>query len=99
MSLNELCTNAVKYGALSNSTGRIEIKSQVDEKAQRFKLKWTERGGPADQEPTQRSFGTRLINRLAEQLQGDVRLRYEPAGMVYELDIPLAVLRAPAIDN
>jgi PAS domain S-box-containing protein len=99
MSLNELCTNAVKYGALSNSTGRIEIKSQVDEKAQRFKLKWTERGGPAVQEPTRRSFGTRLINRLAEQLQGDVRLRYEPAGMVYELDIPLAVLRAPAIDK
>ena len=94
MSLNELCTNAVKYGALSNSTGRIEITSQVDERAQRFKLKWTETGGPAVQEPTQRGFGTRLINRLAEQLQGDVRLRYENAGVVYELDIPLAVLRA-----
>ena len=71
----------------------------VDEKAQRFKLTWTEKGGPAVQEPTRRSFGTRLINRLAEQLQGDVRLRYEPAGVVYELDIPLAVLRAPAIDK
>ena len=99
MSLNELCTNAVKYGALSNTTGRIDITSQVDEKAQRFKLTWTEKGGPAVQEPTRRSFGTRLINRLAEQLQGDARLRYEPAGMVYELDIPLAVLRAPAIDK
>jgi PAS domain S-box-containing protein len=99
MSLNELCTNAVKYGALSNATGRIDITSQVDEKAQRFKLTWTEKGGPTVQEPTRRSFGTRLINRLAEQLQGDARLRYEPAGMVYELDIPLAVLRAPAIDK
>ena len=99
MSLNELCTNAVKYGALSNTTGRIDITSPVDEKAQRFKLTWTEKGGPAVQEPTRRSFGTRLINRLAEQLQGDVRLRYEPAGVVYELDIPLAVLRAPAIDK
>ena len=99
MSLNELCTNAVKYGALSNTTGRIDITSTVDEKAQRFKLTWTEMGGPAVQEPTRRSFGTRLINRLAEQLQGDVRLRYEPAGVVYELDIPLAVLRAPAIDK
>ena len=94
MSLNELCTNAVKYGALSNATGRIDITSMVDEKAQRFKLTWTEKGGPAVQEPTRRSFGTRLIGRLADQLHGDVRLRYEPAGVVYELDIPLAVLRA-----
>ena len=99
MSLNELCTNAVKYGALANSTGRIDITSTVDEIAQRFRLTWTELGGPAVQQPTRRSFGSRLINRLAEQLQGDVRLRYEPTGVVYELDIPLAVLRAPAIDK
>jgi two-component sensor histidine kinase len=94
MSLNELCTNAVKYGALSNATGRIEIAPTVDEEAQRFKLAWTEKGGPAVQEPTRRSFGTRLIGRLADQLQGDVRLRYEPAGLVYELDVALDVLTA-----
>lgn len=94
MSLNELCTNAVKYGALSNATGCINITSTVDEKAQQFKLTWTEKGGPAVQEPSRRSFGTRLINRLADQLQGVVQLRYEPAGVVYELDVPLAVLRA-----
>src|ERR1019366_5276745 len=85
MSLNELCTNAVKYGALSNATGRIHITSTVDEKAQLFKLTWTEKGGPAVQEPTRRSFGTRLIAVLADQLHGDVRLRYEPEGVVYEL--------------
>ena len=47
MSLNELCTNAVKYGALSNTTGRIDITSTVDEKAQRLKLTWTESGRPS----------------------------------------------------
>ena len=94
MSLNELCTNAVKYGALSNATGRIDITSTVDERTQRFKLTWTEKGGPTVQEPTLRSFGTRLIGRLADQLHGEIQLRYEPAGVVYELDIPLAVLRA-----
>jgi two-component sensor histidine kinase len=93
MSLNELCTNAVKYGALSNPTGRIEIASTVDDKALRFRLSWTEIGGPAVREPTRRSFGTRLINRLADQLHGDVQLRYEPAGVVYQLDVPLAALR------
>ena len=98
LALNELCTNAVKYGALSNATGRIDITSTVDEKAQLFKLTWTEKGGPAVQEPTRRSFGTRLIAGLADQLHGDVRLRYEPEGVVYELDISLAVLRVLPAD-
>ncbi len=93
MSLNELCTNAVKYGALSNASGRINITSVVDEKAQGFKLTWMEMGGPAVHKPTRRSFGTRLIEALAGQLYGDVRLSYQPAGRLYELDIPLAAHR------
>jgi two-component sensor histidine kinase len=93
MSLNELCTNAIKYGALSNAMGRVEIKSHIDERTQRFKLTWTESGGPPVREPTGRSFGTRLINGLADQLHGDVRLRYGPNGLVYELDVPLLALQ------
>jgi two-component sensor histidine kinase len=98
MSLNELCTNAVKYGALSNPAGRIEIASGVDEKTQRFALSWIEQGGPAVQPPTRRGFGTRLIARLADQLTGHAELKYEPAGVRYELDVPLAALRAPRPD-
>lgn len=94
LSINELCTNAVKYGALSNQTGRIEIGSSVNEK--NLTLTWAERGGPPVREPTQRSFGTRLIRRLAEQLHGDVRLTYEPAGFIYELNVPVSALRASA---
>jgi PAS domain S-box-containing protein len=94
MCLNELCTNAVKYGALSNATGRIDITSTVDDKAQRLKLRWIERGGPVVREPTRRSFGIRLIKGLAGELHGDLRLRYEPEGVVFELDIPLSVTRA-----
>lgn len=93
MSLNELCTNAVKYGALSSETGRVCITSTVEETSQLFTLTWTETGGPTVQEPTRRSFGTRLIGALATQLHGDVRVQYEPAGVVCQLDIPLALLR------
>jgi two-component sensor histidine kinase len=94
MSLNELCTNAVKYGALSNGQGRVEIASASDDAAQRFQLTWTETGGPAMREPAKTGFGTRLMNRLANQLHGSVSLRYAPTGVVYTLDIPAAELRA-----
>lgn len=94
LSLNELCTNAVKYGALSNTTGRIDITSNVDEETQLFTLRWIETGGPAVQEPTRHSFGTRLLGALATQLHGEIRLRYEPAGVVCQFNIPLALLRA-----
>jgi two-component sensor histidine kinase len=98
MSLNELCTNAVKYGALSSTMGRIGIAATRDENGERFKLKWTETGGPPVKEPTRHGFGTRLIGRLAEQLHGDVRLKFEPAGVVCEIDVPMTTLRAPHSD-
>jgi len=98
MSLNELCTNAIKYGALSNTAGHVDIAVAVDEKAQHFKLTWTETGGPPVQEPARRSFGTRLIGRLADQLHGEIRLSYERVGMIYELDVPLLALQATSPD-
>jgi two-component sensor histidine kinase len=94
MSLNELCTNAVKYGALCANAGRIAISSSVDDVAQRIRLIWTESGGPLVHEPTRYSFGTRLINRLAAQLHGEVRMKYRPTGLVCEIDVPLAALQA-----
>ena len=95
MVLNELCTNAVKYGALSNAEGHVEITSVLDEDTQRFRIIWEERGGPTVKNPTRRSFGTQLIeNSLAQLLQGDARLRFEPSGVICEFDFPLASLRA-----
>ncbi|WP_293904575.1 HWE histidine kinase domain-containing protein [Phenylobacterium sp.] len=94
LSLNELCTNAVKYGALSNPSGRVEIISTVDAQSQSFSLTWTETGGPRVVQPTRRGFGTRLLGALAGQLHGEVRVRYEPEGIVYQLDSPLPVLQA-----
>jgi two-component sensor histidine kinase len=94
MSLNELCTNAVKYGALSSTEGRIEIAVSIDEQAQRIRLTWTESGGPHARAPIRGGFGTRLINRLAEQLSGEVRMNYQASGLVCEIDMPLAALQA-----
>ncbi len=96
MVLNELCTNAVKYGALSNATGRVEITSTVDDAQKLFRLKWAESGGPTVALPTHRSFGSRLIEHsFVRQLNGEAELRFEPSGVVCVLDIPLAALKRP----
>lgn len=95
LALNELCTNAIKFGALSNADGHVEITSMLDEKAQRFKLIWAEKGGPTVKEPARRNFGTQLIERsLARLLHGDARLRFEPSGVICEFDFPLASLQS-----
>jgi two-component sensor histidine kinase len=38
MTRNELCANAVKYGALSTPEGQVEIAAIVDERAKQFQL-------------------------------------------------------------
>jgi two-component sensor histidine kinase len=92
MTLNELCTNAAKFGALSMSTGRVEIEWTIDDKSQRLQLTWTEKGGPLVETPTRRSFGTRMIGALGHQLSGKVQLAFQPAGFVFNLDVPLSAL-------
>jgi two-component sensor histidine kinase len=94
LTLNELCTNTTKFGALSVPNGRINIAWRIDEQAQRLKLTWTEAGGPAVEAPTRRSFGTRMMEALGRQLNGQVQLAYQPTGFVYTLDAPLSALTA-----
>jgi two-component sensor histidine kinase len=96
MTLNELCTNTTKFGALSVPAGRIEIAWNIDEASGRLRLTWTEQDGPPVQAPTRRSFGTRLIETLGKELDGDVSLAYAPAGFIYTLDVPLSALKPPA---
>lgn len=94
MTFNELCTNTTKFGALSVPTGRVEIAWTIDESKKGLHLVWTESGGPAVEPPTRRSFGTRMMKSLGQQLNGQVQLVYEPSGFVYSLDVPLGSVAA-----
>src|SRR3954454_10528800 len=96
MTLNELCTNTTKFGALSVPQGRVDINWTLDQQAQRLHFTWTERNGATARPPKQRSFGTRLIETLGRQLRGDVRLTYEPSGFVYTFEVPMASLTSAA---
>jgi len=96
MTLNELCTNTTKFGALSVPSGSVDIAWNIDEGMQRLQLTWRERGGPSVRAPSRQSFGTRLIGTLGHQLKGQVQLAYDPTGFVYTLGVPMSSLVAPA---
>lgn len=85
MALHELATNAVKHGALSTPEGRVTLQWDLTPGpgAERLDLTWTESGGPPVAPPTQRGFGSRLIERgLAAELSGEAAIRFEPDGVV-----------------
>ena len=92
MALNELATNAAKYGALSGAGGELSLVWQVLEGSDRtlLELVWQERGGPPVEAPARRGFGTRFIERCIERdLGGEVDLLFERSGLSCRLSIPL----------
>ncbi|MPY71403.1 MAG: PAS domain S-box protein [Alphaproteobacteria bacterium] len=91
MALHELCTNAMKYGALSNETGGIALEWSVSGAPDlRLRLVWREYGSPAVSPPTRRGFGLRMIEQaLAKDLRGDVHMDFRPEGLVCTVDAPL----------
>lgn len=97
MVLHELATNAIKYGALSNATGTVNVSWAMIDTASapadpqlRLNLRWEERGGPPVVPPSRKGFGSRMIERgLAGALGGEVQIGYKPDGAVCTLDIPL----------
>jgi len=92
IAFNELATNAVKYGALSNAAGSILIgwTTETAPEGERLLLSWKEEGGPPVTTPVHRGFGSRVLERgLAHELEGTVHLDYRPEGLVCTMDIPL----------
>jgi two-component sensor histidine kinase len=89
MILHELCTNALKYGALSNEKGRVSINwtAKPDPTSTTISLIWSESGGPSILPPAEEGFGTRLIANLSRQLGGECNFRYPPSGLVCHLSI------------
>jgi two-component sensor histidine kinase len=92
MAIHELCTNAVKYGALSHEKGRVTIDWTVREEAaaSHLSLVWAEHDGPPVTEPTRRGFGSRMIeNAFARAMEPRVRLEFAPMGVICRIDIRL----------
>jgi PAS domain S-box-containing protein len=89
MLLQELVTNAIKYGALSAPDGTIAllwalVPTQTDPM---LDLKWAEEGGPRVKAPKRPGFGSRLITGLAQQSGGSAELEYRQSGLVAKISL------------
>ncbi len=94
--IHELATNAVKHGALSRPEGRLTIQGRMQsgEGADLFRFTWTETGGPLLKRPQRRGFGSSILNGMAKRFAEHLEVTYRPEGLVYELDVLVASVRA-----
>jgi two-component sensor histidine kinase len=89
LALHELATNAAKYGALSNDSGTVHLRWNIE--SDNLTLIWREQGGPTVVEPAQTGFGTRLLQRaIAADLGGTVQFQFAPTGLVCTVVAPLS---------
>ena len=98
MALQELATNAAKYGALSGRGGEVSVGWAVSEDL--FSITWSETGGPPVTTPGRKGLGSMIITKLLERaVDGVVSLSFDPQGLNWALKAKAsAVLEARAPD-
>jgi two-component sensor histidine kinase len=92
LTFNELATNAVKHGALTNEGGSVDVRwsqDPEDSDPRMFRLTWTETGASDITPPERTSFGTMLMERsVRNNLGGTITRHWEPGGLVCEIALP-----------
>ncbi|RHW18195.1 GAF domain-containing protein [Sphingomonas gilva] len=95
--LHELATNAVKYGALSQPSGRLSVKwSVTSDDSPRLMFDWRESGVrmPAGDTPPRHGYGRELIEHaLPYQLEAETQFEFTGDGVHCAVVIPLAILK------
>ena len=91
LSLHELASNAIRYGALSTPHGHIEISWGFVERngKNRLRMIWREVGGPAARLPTKSGFGILVLSQITPRaLGGDATLNADDTGLEWVLEVP-----------
>jgi PAS domain S-box-containing protein len=95
MACHELATNAVKYGALSVTAGRISVRWRriAADPGSPLRIEWRESGGPPVRPPMRRGFGSKFVEAsIAADLQGTSKVAFEPDGVRCVMELPSEVL-------
>jgi two-component sensor histidine kinase len=91
LAVNELATNALKYGALATAKGRLDVQWRLD--GNHLVVEWREADGPEVRTAALESFGSRLLRRLIEdQLRGCVVRQMEKDGVICVLEFPISTV-------
>ena len=89
--LHELATNAIKYGSLSAAAGRLTIEWTIQPSASGrwLALSWNETGGPPTREPSDKGFGSLMIEReIRHELSGEIAMEYREEGLQASIRVP-----------
>jgi two-component sensor histidine kinase len=92
MAFHELASNSSKFGSLSTSQGRLEVRWTIDDSGsmRQVNLDWREHNGPEVHPPKRRGFGTILLEKVvAVQCDAKVALHYDRGGLRFTMALPL----------
>jgi two-component sensor histidine kinase len=92
MAIHELATNSAKYGALSVASGKVRVEWSLNggQKGRKFRLGWTETGGPPVTQPSRHGFGSVLIVDLPRSVLNDyVDLEFLVEGVLWGVETAL----------
>lgn len=83
--IHELATNSLKYGALSNDTGLLDISGTLIQ--DEVEIVWSEQAGAGAQAPTlPEGYGSKLLHRtISGQLGGSINYEWVEGGVVVTL--------------
>lgn len=91
MAAHELATNAVKYGAFSEETGRLDVSWQLA--GERLELTWREHVARPPAEPSRKGFGTTVLETMVgRSLNAGVTSTLHADGVEWRFSIPVAAL-------
>lgn len=99
--VHELCTNAAKYGALSNGEGEIDTNWTLggNSGSGYMEFSWVERGGPPVAPASHEGFGLSLITAMASNPSSEPIITFAPEGFACKLRVPLDTIRPNRFDR
>ena len=95
LSLHELASNAMKYGALATDHGKVRVAWRLDgdtdiAEARRVSLEWTETGGAApERRESSGGTGHSLMETLLRSADGGIEYDWRPEGLHAHITLPL----------
>lgn len=95
LTLHELATNSVKYGAFSDVQGQVTVTIEsINEGDKRLlSIVWRETGGPPVKPPQHQGFGMMLIGQvIGRSFEAEVSFDYRPEGLIFRMILPRAKL-------